>query len=69
MLFAWVAKFLVRAEPFAGPVEVVLQSLWSQTNFEELEGLLVMVLSLQAPWRTAGPVEDAKKAFVPGCCC
>ena len=66
MLFAWVAKFLVRAEPFAGPVEVVLQSLWSQTNFEELEGLLVMVLSLQA---MGGPVEDAKKAFVPGCCC
>ena len=53
----------------AGPVEVVLQSLWSQTNFKELEGLLGMVLRLQAPARTADPVKDAKKAFVPGCCC
>ena len=51
----------------AGPVKV--QSLWSQTNFEELEGLLGMVLRLQAPARTADLVEDAKKAFVPGCCC
>ena len=37
-------------------------------KFVEL-GLLGMVLRLQAPARTADPVEDAKKAFVPGCCC
>ena len=39
----------------AGPVEVVLQSLWSQTSFEELEGLLGMVLCFLA---LAGPSAD-----------
>ena len=40
-----------------------------QTNFDELEGLLMQAASAQ----TADPVEDAKQAVPPrvlgGCCC